>query len=63
MRYDVADPLRESLEGIEDFFQRAGGAYDSALILDADSLLEGSTMVEMARRMEAEPRLAVRARP
>ncbi|WP_128254100.1 glucans biosynthesis glucosyltransferase MdoH [Falsirhodobacter deserti] len=44
---------------IEDFFQRAGGAYDFALILDADSLMEGTTIVEMARRMEAEPELGL----
>ncbi|WP_136682891.1 glucans biosynthesis glucosyltransferase MdoH [Falsirhodobacter xinxiangensis] len=44
---------------IEDFFQRSGGAYDFSLILDADSLMEGSTIVEMARRMEAEPRLGL----
>ena len=44
---------------IEDFFQRSGGAYDFALILDADSLMEGDTIVEMARRMEAEPELGL----
>ena len=40
---------------IEDFIKRAGGAYDFAIILDADSLMEGATMVEMVRRMEAAP--------
>ncbi|QUS35343.1 glucans biosynthesis glucosyltransferase MdoH [Falsirhodobacter algicola] len=44
---------------IEDFFQRSGAAYDFALILDADSLMAGDTIVEMARRMEAEPRLGL----
>ena len=44
---------------IEDFIQRSGGAYDFALILDADSLMEGETIVEMVRRMEAEPRLGL----
>ena len=44
---------------IEDFFQKSGGAYDFALILDADSLMEGETIVEMVRRMEAEPRLGL----
>lgn len=44
---------------IEDFFQRSGAAYDFALILDADSLMDGRTIVEMARRMEADPELGL----
>jgi hypothetical protein len=42
---------------IEEFIQRSGAAYDHALILDADSLMEGATIVEMVRRMEADPDL------
>jgi len=44
---------------IEDFIKRAGAAYDYAVILDADSLMEGATMVEMVRRMEAVPELGL----
>ncbi|PRD36312.1 UNVERIFIED_CONTAM: opgH [Trichonephila clavipes] len=44
---------------IEDFIQKSGGAYDFALILDADSLMEGATIVEMARRMQATPDLGL----
>ncbi|MDT8856404.1 glucans biosynthesis glucosyltransferase MdoH [Paracoccaceae bacterium Fryx2] len=44
---------------IEDFVQTSGAAYDYALILDADSLMEGETILEMIRRMEAEPRLGL----
>ena len=44
---------------IQDFITRSGAAYDLAVILDADSLMEGATMVEMVRRMEAEPRLGL----
>ena len=44
---------------IEDFITRSGGAYDFALILDADSLMEGDTIVRMVRRMQAEPRLGL----
>lgn len=44
---------------IEDFITRSGAAYDFALILDADSLMEGATILEMIRRMEAEPRLGL----
>ena len=44
---------------IEDFITRSGAAYDLAVILDADSLMEGDTIVEMVRRMEADPRLGL----
>jgi membrane glycosyltransferase len=44
---------------IEDFILHSGGAYDYALILDADSLMEGATMGEMARRMDADPALGL----
>ncbi|MCO6184758.1 glucans biosynthesis glucosyltransferase MdoH [Rhizobium sp. L1K21] len=44
---------------IEDFIVRSGGAYDYAVILDADSLMEGETILQMIRRMEAEPRLGL----
>jgi membrane glycosyltransferase len=44
---------------IAEFFARSGGAYDYALILDADSLMEGGTVVEMIRRMEADPGLGL----
>ncbi len=44
---------------IEDFFRRSGAAYDYSLILDADSLMEGKTIAEMIRRMEADPNLGL----
>ena len=44
---------------IEDFITRSGAAYDLAIILDADSLMEGDTMIEMVRRMEADPALGL----
>lgn len=44
---------------IEDFVRHSGGAYDFAVILDADSLMEGATLIEMVRRMEAEPDLGL----
>ena len=44
---------------IEDFIARSGGAYDYALILDADSLMEGATITEMARRMDADPSMGL----
>ncbi len=44
---------------IQDFFERSGANYDFALILDADSLMEGSTIAELVRRMQAEPKLGL----
>ncbi|ODN72571.1 glucans biosynthesis glucosyltransferase MdoH [Methylobrevis pamukkalensis] len=40
---------------VADFCRRWGAAYDHLLVLDADSLMEGGTIVELARRMEADP--------
>lgn len=44
---------------IEDFIRRSGGAYEFALILDADSLMEGDTIREMAAKMQADPKLGL----
>ena len=44
---------------IADFVTTSGGAYDYSLILDADSLMEGETILELIRRMEAEPKLGL----
>jgi len=44
---------------IADFLKTSGGAYDYMLVLDADSLMEGDTILEMVRRMEADPRLGL----
>jgi membrane glycosyltransferase len=44
---------------IEDFIAHSGGAYDYALILDADSLMEADTIIAMANRMDAEPDLGL----
>lgn len=40
---------------VADFCRRWGRAYDHLLVLDADSLMDGDTIVELARRMEADP--------
>ena len=44
---------------IQEFVERWGGRYESMIVLDADSLMSPSTLVEMARRMQAEPRLGI----
>jgi len=40
---------------VADFCKRWGASYDHLLVLDADSLMEADTMLELARRMEADP--------
>lgn len=40
---------------VGDFCKRWASAYDHLLVLDADSLMQGSTIIELARRMEADP--------
>jgi len=44
---------------IEDFIRHSGGAYDYALVLDADSLMEARAIVTMVREMEASPELGL----
>jgi membrane glycosyltransferase len=44
---------------IQDFFETAGANYDFALILDADSLMDGTTIAELVRRMQADPKLGL----
>ena len=40
---------------VADFCRRWGSSYQHLLVLDADSVMETSTMVSLARRMEADP--------
>ncbi|HET9599469.1 MAG TPA: glucans biosynthesis glucosyltransferase MdoH [Anaeromyxobacteraceae bacterium] len=40
---------------VRDFCERWGGAYDHFVMLDADSLMDGVTLVQLVQRMEADP--------
>ena len=44
---------------IEDWIKRFGAAYDHMIILDADSLMTGDTIVRLASAMEAHPAVAL----
>ncbi len=44
---------------IADFCTRWGAHYSYMIVLDADSLMEGETFCEMARRMDADPELGI----
>lgn len=48
---------------LADFFERWGDRYTYAVVLDADSLMRGDTLVELVRRMERAPRLALLQAP
>jgi membrane glycosyltransferase len=44
---------------IEDFVKRWGGRYDYMVVLDADSLMAGATLVQLVERMHADPELGL----
>ncbi len=44
---------------LEDFCTRWGGRYRYMIVLDADSIMKGETLVEMVRLMECHPRAAL----
>ncbi|NEX22493.1 glucans biosynthesis glucosyltransferase MdoH [Thiorhodococcus mannitoliphagus] len=44
---------------VADFCRDWGGRYRYMIVLDADSIMSGETLVEMVRRMEADPQLAL----
>ncbi|MEJ1159252.1 glucans biosynthesis glucosyltransferase MdoH [Prosthecomicrobium sp. N25] len=44
---------------VGDFVTRWGGRYDHMLVLDADSLMEGRTIVTLVRAMEDDPRAGI----
>jgi membrane glycosyltransferase len=44
---------------IEEFCRRWGGRYTYMVVLDADSLISGRTLVSMVARMDADPRMAL----
>jgi membrane glycosyltransferase len=44
---------------IRDFCENWGALYDYMIVLDADSLVTGSTVTEMIRRMDENPRAAL----
>ena len=54
---------RQKAGNLAEFFERFGNRYSYAVILDADSLMRGDTLVEMVRRMEAAPRIALLQAP
>jgi membrane glycosyltransferase len=54
---------RQKAGNLAEFFERYGDRYRYAIVLDADSLMRGETWVEMVRRMEAAPNVALMQAP
>lgn len=48
---------------IADFVRKSGGSYEAMLVLDADSLMEGSDILRLARTMEVSPEVAILQTP
>ena len=51
--------LRRKAGNIADWVERWGSAYPFMLVLDADSLMEATCIIELARRMEADETLGI----
>jgi membrane glycosyltransferase len=54
---------RQKAGNLSEFFERFGDRYEYAVVLDADSLMRGDTLVSMLRRMEAAPKVALMQAP
>ncbi|WP_296595356.1 glucans biosynthesis glucosyltransferase MdoH [Phenylobacterium sp.] len=44
---------------VADWVRRFGGAYESMIVLDADSLMTGDTIVRLTAEMDADPKLGL----
>jgi len=55
--------FRKKSGNITDFCERWGSAYRYMIVLDADSIMDGGTMVELVHRMQASPRLGILQAP
>ena len=51
--------VRRKSGNIEDFCTRWGRDYPYMIVLDADSIMDGRTLIEMIRRMEGDARLSL----
>lgn len=50
---------RKKAGNIEDFVRRWGNGYAHMIVLDADSVMSGATLVDLARAMEAHPETGI----
>jgi membrane glycosyltransferase len=50
---------RRKSGNVEDFVRRWGGRYDYMVVFDADSIMSAPALMELVRRMDANPRTAL----
>jgi membrane glycosyltransferase len=58
-----ANNERQKVGNLAEFFGRWGERYRYVIVLDADSVMRGATMVELVRRMERSPKLGLLQAP
>jgi len=58
-----AHNTRQKAGNLAEFFERWGMRYTYAITLDADSVMNGKTLVELVRRMEQNPKLGLLQAP
>jgi membrane glycosyltransferase len=54
-----AENISRKAGNIADFVRAWGGAYDYAIVLDADSIMSGRMLVDLARLMDAHPQAGI----
>jgi membrane glycosyltransferase len=54
---------RQKAGNLAEFFERWGPRYTYAITLDADSIMSGQVLVELVKRMEANPKLGLLQAP
>jgi membrane glycosyltransferase len=54
-----AENIGRKAGNIADFVRAWGGAYDYAIVLDADSVMSGEALVTLARLMDAHPQVGI----
>lgn len=54
---------RQKAGNLQEFFERWGHRYEYVVVLDADSVMSGETIIELVRRMEGSPRLGLLQAP
>lgn len=54
---------RQKAGNLAEFFESWGPRYKYVIVLDADSIMTGATLVELVRRMETAPKVAVLQAP
>jgi membrane glycosyltransferase len=55
--------VHQKAGNLAEFFESWGPRYEYAVVLDADSIMSASTLIELVRRIDSEPKLALLQAP